>query len=129
MGERLNKYVVQDYYKNKIAYKTTLPDYYFNDSFNDSLSNLFASSEYKTAVNYLDLVLNGTGNRMEDLSKVPSGLEDIYEKLSDLYDSYEEILDCAINPTGSIITYTQRINNASSDFLSNYKKAKKYIIE
>lgn len=59
---------------------------------------------------------------MEKLKVVPEGLEDHYTKITDLYDVYLEFTDIAINPTGSLKTYSDKVSTLDSDFMTKYNK-------
>ena len=64
---------------------------------------------------------------MKELKNPPDVYDDAYDALKDLYECYSKLTNMAVNPTGSLSSYTSDFNSVDSDFLSKYNKAKLYV--
>ena len=121
-----NKYTLKERYRSTYSSSTSLSSSYFNEDFNESLQVLFADSTYQFLCSNVKTGRDSVGKTMQLLSKVPAGKENAYSAVSKLHDQYLSMVNCAINPSGSLITYTSAINSASAGFKSAYEKAKIY---
>lgn len=121
-----NKYTLKEKYRSSMANSTTVSKSYFNEDFNESMRVLFADSTYQFLCSNVKSGRDSVGKTMKLLSDVPAGKESAYSAVSKLHDQYLSMVNCAINPSGSLITYTSAINSASSGFRSAYEKAKLY---
>lgn len=113
-------------YSSESGEATSSQRRYFNDDFNVSLSKYFADSSYQSSVSYLRGNQDSVNSLMSKLSKVPKGYENAYTALDELYDSYLELTDLALDPKGSLQTFTSSFNSADSSTLSAYKKANNF---
>ncbi len=106
--------------------KFTRPKGYFNDDFNDSLSNLFNDSSFQSDI--LDIKANQdlVASLMKDLKNPPDEYKDAYDALKDLYEVYTDLTQCAVDPSGNLTSYTSSFNTADSDFVKYYKAVKLY---
>ena len=100
---------------------------YFNDDFNDSLANLFSDADFQSKLteikNNQELVLNA----MKPLQNPPEEYQDAYIAVKELYDAYIELTEMALNPSGSLTTYSTNFNNADSEFINCYKAMDLYV--
>ncbi|MDR0303071.1 MAG: hypothetical protein LBI04_12270 [Treponema sp.] len=63
---------------------------------------------------------------MKSLINPPKGYENCYNDLDKYYSAYCSLVDAAISPSGSLTTYTSKINEADSTVAEYYKKLKVY---
>jgi hypothetical protein len=66
---------------------------------------------------------------MKKLQNPPSDLETCYETASELYATYKGITDLAINPKGSLQSFSEDKNDKISKFMELYDKLKTQIPE
>lgn len=92
---------------------------YFNDDFNDSLSNLFDDDSFKEQVRKIESNQYSVQTMMKDLKTPPDEWKSAYDDLQNYYDAYLSLTNMATNPKGSLQTYSS--NFASAD--SNVSKA------
>lgn len=57
----------------------------------------------------------------------PNEYKEAYDKLQTLYDAYLELTNLAINPTGSLQSYTEKYNNADTAAVNAYQAMQRYI--
>lgn len=100
--------------------------YGFNDDFNDSLSALFADSSFTSQISEIKTNNDLVNSLMKSLANPPEEYSEAYSAVKDLYDAYLDITSCAINPTGSLTSYTSTFNAADSNFLNAYNAMKIY---
>ena len=99
----------------------------FNDDFNTSLSNYMSSSSYKALKTTITDNQNEVKEYMKKLQNPPDGCAEAYSAIKDLYDAYNEIVNCAINPSGSLTSYTSTFNSADTAFSNKYDAVKLYL--
>ena len=99
----------------------------FNDDFNTSLSNYMSSNSYKTLKATIVDNQRDVQERMKELQNPPDEYKDAYEAIKELYDAYTEIVNCAVNPSGNLSSYTQSFNKADSTFSNKYDAVKLYL--
>lgn len=95
--------------------------------FNDALANLFSDSSFKSKVSSIEDNQSEVDRLMKELKNPPDVYDDAYDALKDLYECYSKLTNMAVNPTGSLSSYTSDFNSVDSDFLSKYNKAKLYV--
>lgn len=98
----------------------------FNKDFNDSLSNLFSDTEFKIKINDIKENQKQVASLMKKLKNPPEEYTDAYDALKNLYEAYCDITECAVNPSGSLSSYTSDFNAADSDFIKYYKAVAVY---
>ena len=97
------------------------------DDFNEALANLFSDSSFKSKVSSIEDNQSEVDRLMKELKNPPDVYDDAYDALQDLYEIYSKLTNMAVNPTGSLSSFTSDFNSADSDFLTYYNKAKLYI--
>ena len=95
--------------------------------FNDALSSLARDSEIKNKKNELEKICNEVENLMKLLINPPKDLQNNYNDLDKLYRSFTTFVDLALNPSGSLTSFTSKVNETSSQFMESYNKLKIYI--
>lgn len=66
---------------------------------------------------------------MKVLQDPPDGLEKSYDTVLELYPVYKSLTDLAINPSGSLETFSQNKSQKISKFLELYQKLETQIPE
>ncbi len=91
----------------------TRPDGQFVEDFNDALSALLTDTNFY--VRQVALVENRVTvqSGMRDLKDPPAKYREEYTALCDLYDDYIVIVSMALNPQGSLKTYSEEYYEAS----------------
>ncbi len=98
----------------------------FYDDFNDALSNLFSDASFKTAISSIKTNQESVARTMKSLTNPPEQYADAYDALKDLYEVYLDMTNMAVNPTGSLQTFSSKFNDADSSFMTYYNKVKLY---
>lgn len=99
----------------------------FNDDFNTSLTMLMIDDDFIKDINSIKNNQELTNSIMKELVNPPEEFEEAYDKLQELYDSYLELTNLAVNPTGSLTSYTSNFNSADSAVSNAYKAMQRYI--
>ncbi|OPZ22306.1 MAG: hypothetical protein BWZ03_00763 [bacterium ADurb.BinA186] len=87
---------------------------YFDDSSQDSISEIEENQELVQLM-------------MKDLQNPPEGLENCYETVTDLYTAYRSLTDLAINPSGSLQSFSEAKNEKVDTFLDLFKRLESQI--
>jgi flagellar basal body-associated protein FliL len=100
--------------------KYTRPSGYFVD-FNEAILNYYASMKTEDLV-----TLSSNENVVKDIMKKiqnpTSEFKDAYDTLNDLYEIYVQLADLAQKPEGNYNTYSAKVNNLTSEFVTKEKK-------
>jgi hypothetical protein len=87
----------------------------FYDDFNDSLYILFNGIVGKSKISIIRASQANVESYMRELKDPPEGLEDCYKTITDMYAAFRSVTDFAINPSGSLNTFssskTTKIDN------------------
>lgn len=105
---------------------TTEDGRWFVDDFNEALANLFASSTYKLSKSKIEKNTEDVNSLMKKLLNPPTEYSAAYDKLSELYDAYSSLTECALNPSGSLKSYSSTFNDADSAVLKCFKAVQLY---
>ncbi len=105
----------------------TRPHGYFEDSFNDSLSNLFADYSFNTRLSSIESYQSQVQDLMRELRNPPDKYKREYEILCDCYDAFNDIVGCATNPSGSLTSYTSTFNTADSELAQSLSELGGYL--
>ena len=98
----------------------------FNYDFNDSLKALFNDTSFKSDISSIKTNQDLVASLMKELKNPPDEYVDAYDALKDLYEAYCDLTECAVNPSGSLSSYTSACNTADSEFVKYYKAANLY---
>ena len=107
--------------------KYTRDGYLFYDDFNDSLANLFSDTEFKNQLLEIENSQEEVSSIMRELQNPPEEYQEAYIAIKELYDAYIELTEMALNPSGSLTTYSSNFNNADSEFVNCYKAMDLYV--
>lgn len=95
---------------------------YFYDDFNDALFNLSNDETIQEQKNILKTDKIFVTTEIKDLQEPPADYEKIYDITLELYSSYQKITDLAIDPTGSLNSFTETANTEIDNFVKLYDK-------
>jgi ribosomal protein L37E len=98
----------------------------FYDDFNDALSNLFDSDDYKKDTNFIIDNKYELKDKVSKLKNPPKDFEQAYEDLYACYDSYLEMANLAVNPTGSYKSFSEKVDDIEIDLLKECEKLEPY---
>ncbi len=98
----------------------TMPDGYFVDDFNTALMNLFADSSTQSKITRIENNQTSVKEIIKELQNPPADLEKQYDMATSLYDAYKGLTDLAVNPTGSLQTFSEKKQSLIDDFLKYY---------
>ena len=98
-----------------------------NSDFNDSLSELFSDEAFQDKIASIKSNQDTVKELMQELTDPPEEYEEAYNTLKDYYDAYLELTNLAINPSGSLQSYTDDFNEADSNVLKYYNAMDVYI--
>lgn len=91
----------------------TRPDGQFVEDFNDALRNLLTDLEFSARQALLAENRAAVQSGMRELKDPPAKYSEEYAALCDLYDDYIVIVNMALNPQGSLKTYSEEYYAAS----------------
>lgn len=113
--------------EDEVTDRYTRPDGHFVEDFNDALNNLFADSEFSLQID--DIVENQrtVNSIVGRLKNPPEEYKSAYESLSKCYDAYLTFTNLAINPTGSLNTFSEDFSNADTEFIHCYHLMEFYL--
>jgi hypothetical protein len=102
--------------------KYTRPDGYFVSDFNVALDNLYDDSSTKDTIAKIISNQVEVKELIKTLQAPPEGLEKCYDTVTEFYTAYKGFTDLAINPTGSLQSFNETVNERKSNLLANYEK-------
>lgn len=108
------------------TYEFTHGTYGFHDDFNDALAELFVDDDFVSMIDSIETNQILVASSMKDLQDPPEEYEEAYDALRDFYDAYLEITGLAVNPTGSLTTFSSNFNDADSEAIKSYNEVELY---
>ena len=105
----------------------TRPDGYFVSDFNDAIQNLFADSSFSSQISEIEENRDTVNSLMKQLKNPPEEYEDAYEAVTEFYDAYLALTNLAINPSGSLTTFSSSFNDADTEALNCFNALKLYL--
>lgn len=106
-------------------YCCPISQYWFID-FNEALAKLYSSSEYITNIAKIQKERELLSTLMNELKEPPEKHKEAYETLKELYTEYMVISNLAIEPTGSLNSYTENCNAKQQNFITLCNKIQIY---
>ncbi len=94
----------------------------FVDDFNDALENLFSDDEFMREIEKLQNNQQEVKQSMKKLKNPPRKYKDEYKDIKELYKKYLEFTNMAINPRGSLESFTKSFNNLDTELVEEYEK-------
>jgi hypothetical protein len=64
---------------------------------------------------------------MQDLKDYPIQYQEAYNTLMDLYSVYSQINSLALSPSGSLMSFNNKVNDLSSEFTKIFSRLKIYM--
>lgn len=107
--------------------KYTRPKGYFEPDFNKALSNLYYDSSFSSKVSGIKDNQSSVQKLMKNLKNPPEEYKDAYDALSKLYDAYTKLTNLAIDPAGSLQTFSDNFTEADTEFSNCYSTMELYI--
>ena len=101
----------------------------FHNDFNVSLSKLYSSSSYQSAVSDIKENRIKVDALYKELLNPEEEFEDCFKEVEALYSAYYDLTKLAISPSGSLKTYSEDLSEYDKDFISHYDKLKLLIPE
>ncbi len=92
------------------------------DDFNVALSNLYQDVTIKKDIREIESSQKRVTELMKLLQDPPPEYERSYETLIDLYAAYRSLTELAINPKGSLNTYSENKSKRIDEFLLFYRR-------
>lgn len=101
--------------------KYTKPDGTFVTDFNEALDNLFSDPDFYTQID--DIMENQETVRsiIKELKNPPEEYKSAYESLSECYDAYLTFTNMAMNPSGSLNSFSTDFSDVDSKFMHCYQ--------
>lgn len=113
--------------EDDVTDRYTRPDGHFVEDFNDALSNLFADPEFSLQIDNIMENQRTVNSIVGRLKNPPEEHKSAYESLSECYDAYLTFTNMAINPTGSLNTFSEDFSDADTAFIHCYHLMEFYL--
>ncbi len=97
---------------------------HFRSDFNDSLGELFNDPNFDAEISSIKSNKETVKKEFAELANPPEEYKEIYEAVCELYDAYFELVNCAIDPSGNLSSYSSTFSDADSATLKAYEKVK-----
>lgn len=97
------------------------------DDFNVALDNLFEDEEFRKAISEIQDNQSEVTELMKTLKNPPKNYEESYSVLKEYYDNYIKLTNLAINPTGSLKSFSDDFNTYDTETVNSYQKMKLYM--
>lgn len=107
----------------------TRPDGQFVIDFNEALNNLFADSDFYMQINNIMENQDTVNSLIGQLKNPPEEYKEAYKVLSECYDAYRTFTNMAINPTGSLKSFSEDFDVADTEFMHCYHVMEFYLQE
>ncbi|MCM1541995.1 MAG: hypothetical protein NC121_12140 [Blautia sp.] len=105
----------------------TRSDGHFVKDFNDALYNLFSDSEFCEQINSILENQERVNSIVGLLADPPEEYKNAYDSLTKCYDAYRRFMNMAVNPTGSLNTFSEDFDDADNEFIRCYQAMDFYI--
>ena len=99
----------------------------FNSDFNTSLQSLFQDDNFSASVDAIRDHQSAVEDIMKKLGNPTEQYKEAYSAVLKLYEEYLSLTNMAINPAGSLKTFTADFNKSDSDFMKYYRAAQIYV--
>lgn len=101
----------------------------FYSDFNTALMVLFLDEDFISLTSDIETNQETVSNMMKELKNPPKDYEDAYEALKEYYDAYLTLTNIAVDPSGSLQTYSESFSEADAAVLNCYNTMELYIGE
>lgn len=99
----------------------------FNSDFNTSLAKLFADEDFQEDVESITENQNEVKEIMKELTNPPDEFKEAYGAIKSYYDAYLEFTNLAIDPNGSLSSFTNAFNEGDAKVLNCYNAMEIYL--
>lgn len=107
--------------------KYTITNGKFNDDFNDSLSNLYDDLDFiQKRYDILGNLVKAE-ELFDEMKHPPLRYKKAHKELEELYDMFYDFCNLAINPSGSLTSYSDETGDLDTKIAKQYKKVIKNI--
>ncbi len=113
--------------KDNATDKYTKPNGYFVADFNDALDNLYEDSDFQEQVNNIRENQEIVRSLIKELVNPQEEFKEAYEILVECYDTYLVFTKMAVNPSGSLNTFTDDFDDADTKFMHCYDRMGIYL--
>lgn len=103
--------------------------YETDEDFNIAIATVYASDETQEALSYIEANREAIDGFMAQLKSPSDEFREVYEEMNELYDVYYDLTALALNPTGSLQTYSNNFAEYDSEFSKQYDKVERLIPE
>lgn len=101
--------------------KYTKVDNQFVDDFNIAVANIYADPDIGVKLSTLESNQAEIQLIIKDMFNPPAELEQCYNTLSEFYVAYKAYVNLALNPTGSLTTFSEEFNEKGNTALELYE--------
>ncbi len=98
----------------------------FYEDFNDALDSLFEDEDFLNDLREINDNLEAVNDEMRELQNPPKGCSQLHDAFMNFYDAYYELVNCAIDPTGNLESYSNEFSDADEDSAKYFDKLKVY---
>lgn len=105
----------------------TRPEGHFVTDFNDALDNLFSDPDFCAQINSIMENQETVNSIVGLLANPPEEYKSAYESLAKCYDAYRRFINMAVNPTGSLNTFSADFDDADKEFMRCYQAMDFYL--
>jgi hypothetical protein len=109
------KFTIKEYYYSPNT--TSYSKYAFEDDFNVSLAKLFRDGDTISRVDVIKENREAVDSIMKNLKNPSPEFERCYATVQELYGAYQGLTSLAIDPVGSLQTFSQSKNDKAAKFL------------
>lgn len=90
--------------------------------FNDAIRNLSSDPDIKSQKAIISASLEAAGDAMDVLKNPPGHMREYYELAFDLYTEFSNLCNLAINPSGSLQSYTDDFREVDGEVADLYER-------
>lgn len=105
----------------------TRPEGHFVTDFNDALGNLFSDPDFCAQIDSIMENQETVNSIVGLLANPPEEYKSAYESLAKCYDAYRRFINIAVNPTGSLNTFSADFDDADKEFMRCYQAMDFYL--
>lgn len=98
----------------------------FYDDFNDALYKLIQDPEYADKLRNINDNLHDVNSRMIELQNPPKRCQQLHDVFMDFYDEYYILVNCAIDPSGNLNSFSDKFSAADEKSAQLLKKLEVY---
>jgi uncharacterized OB-fold protein len=95
---------------------------WFHDDFNIALSALYFDSNTQEIISEIEDNQEIVQEKMKEFQNPPEGLENCYQTLTEMFSAYRSLTDLAVNPTGSLQSFSTEKNERVDKFLELFNR-------